>query len=114
MNNEARDIILLEEIVGMIGVIDDYGKGLSENEFYKSDITKDATLLRLIMIGELVNKLSEEIRTSESHVQWNQIKAARNFYVHQYGYVDWTSVWEVKNKHLAILKQQIQIILENK
>jgi uncharacterized protein with HEPN domain len=75
-------------------------------------VVKDAVLLKLIIIGELVNKVSDELKNAENHVTWNQIKAARNFYVHQYGHVDWTSVWEVKEKHLPVLRQQKMEILE--
>ncbi|MBI3883087.1 MAG: DUF86 domain-containing protein [Sphingobacteriales bacterium] len=41
-----------------------------------------------------------------------QIKAARNFYVHQYGNIDWTSVWEVKYRYLPILKNHLNKIID--
>ena len=112
MSFEERDILLLMEILEMIESIEKYTAGLTEDEFYNMDVVKDAVLLKLIMIGELVNKLSDGLKSAESHVSWNQIKAARNFYVHQYGHVDWTTVWEVKYKHLSLLKNQIKTILE--
>ncbi len=112
MSFEERDILLLHEILEMIEAVENYTADLTEDAFYQHDVVKDAVLLRLIMIGELVTKLSDNLKSTASHVSWSEMKAARNFYVHQYGHVDWTSVWEVKYKHLSILKQQIQMILD--
>ncbi len=55
MSFDDRDILLLHEILDMIGAVDAYTTALSEDEFYQNNVVKDAVLLRLIMIGELVS-----------------------------------------------------------
>ena len=105
------DIPYLKLVIESIDKIFDYLNGCSDYEFYNDDLKKDACLARLIVIGEYGSKISETLRSKFSDVEWQQIKAARNFYVHAYNHIDWTKVWDTIHIDLPGLKINVENIL---
>ena len=105
------DLPYLRVVSESIDKIFEYLNGCTEDEFYNDDQKKDACLTRLIVIGEYGSKISEALRTKFSEIEWQQIKAARNFYVHLYNHIDWTKVWETIQTDLPDLKIKVQKIL---
>lgn len=105
------DIPYLNLLIESIDKIFDYLKGCTEHEFYNDDQKKDACLTRLIVIGEYGSKISEALRKNFSEVEWQQIKAARNFYVHLYNHIDWTKVWDTIHLDLPGLKIKLEKII---
>ena len=101
----------LKLAIESIDKIFDYLKGCTEDEFYRNDQKKDACLRRLIVIGEYGSKISESIRKEFSEIEWQQIKAAGNFYVHLYNHIDWTKVWDTIHVDLPGLKIKLENIL---
>ena len=105
------DLPYLKLVNESIDKIFEYLDGCTEDEFYSDDQKKDACLTRLIVIGEYGSKISENLRTKFSEIEWQQIKAARNFYVHLYNYIDWTKVWDTIQTDLPVLKIKVENIL---
>ena len=105
------DLPYLKLINESINKIFEYLNGCSEDEFYNDDQKKDACLTRLIVIGEYGSKISETLKTEFSDIEWQQIKAARNFYVHLYNAIDWTKVWDTIQTDLPGLKNKVENIL---
>ena len=64
-------------------------------------------------IGELAGQLSEETRRKSASVPWRIIKDTRNYYVHAYGSIDVSSVWDTLNRDIPALKNSCEKILEN-
>lgn len=49
----------------------------------------------ILQIGELAGGLSPEFRTATQHqIPWGQIKNMRNIVVHDYGSIDFETVWD--------------------
>jgi len=63
-------------------------RDVDEDNFLIDAILKDACLSRLIVIGEYSTKISEPTKEKFPQVEWQQIKVARNFYVHAYGQIN--------------------------
>lgn len=87
------DVPYLKLIKESIEKISEYTDGISEEDFYENSEKKDACLTRLIVIGEYGSKVSDKTKSDFSDVEWQEIKTARNFYVHLYNGIDWTKVW---------------------
>ena len=66
----------------------------------------------VIQIGELVGELSDEVKRENAAIPWRVIKDTRNFYVHAYGAIDLTSVWETLLHDIPMLKASCEGILE--
>ena len=105
------DIPYLKLIKESIDRVFEYIAGCSEEDFYENNEKKDACLTRLIVIGEYGAKISEKLKSEFSEIEWQQIKAARNFYVYLYNYIDWTKVWDVIQHDLPGLKIKVEGIL---
>ena len=59
----------------------------------------------IMQIGELVGKLSEELRTStKQEIDWPAVKGMRNIIVHDYGEVRLSIVWNVATLDIPPLK----------
>ena len=108
-----KDRANLLAILEVIQRIDKYVDGLEDAEaFYQDERTFDAALMNFVVIGETVNKLSEELRGYYSHVPWSKIKDFRNIIAHNYFGVDAEEVWQIIHNNLPILKGDVQKILE--
>ena len=70
--------------------------------------------MNFVLIGETVNKLSDELKTTQPHIPWNKIKGFRNIIAHDYFGVDAEEVWEIVQKHISMLMKDVEIILNGK
>lgn len=103
---------LLKYILEQIEMLENFYKGKSEEEFLRDDVLKDACLMKLVVIGEYSSKISNEQRSRFSEVEWQLLKAARNYYAHNYGGITWPRVWETLSEDVPTLKIKIKYILE--
>ena len=66
----------------------------SVDGFYNDSQAFDASLMNFIIIGEMVDKLSDElIDATENKINWFQIKGFRNILAHNYFGADAEEVW---------------------
>jgi uncharacterized protein with HEPN domain len=56
---------------------------------------RSAAVLHLLQIGELVNKLTDSMRTQNSHIDWRGLIGLRNIVAHRYGDLNYERVWDV-------------------
>ncbi len=82
-----------------------------KENFLRNNFLKDAILMRLIVIGEYGAKITNELKERFNEVEWQQMKAARNFYIHVYGQINYEHVWEVIEIDLKPLKVKLENIL---
>jgi len=79
--------------------------------FFSDEKTFDAVLMNMVIIGEAVGRLSNELKDKNKHVSWMRIKGFRNIVAHDYFGVDAEEVWQIIKKNLPELKHQIEEIL---
>lgn len=65
----------------------------------------------VVQIGELVSQLSDEVKSQNKAIPWRIIKDTRNFYVHAYGAIDISSVWDTLENDIPTLKAACENIL---
>ena len=99
-------------ILEQIEELDSFIVGRKEVEFLDSRLIQDACLMKLLVIGEYMSKLSSEFKVKYADINWRLLKAARNFYAHEYGDVVWPKVWQTMHTSIPELKKRIQHILE--
>lgn len=66
-----------------------------------------ACVKQLEIIGEASNHISKETREKFSSIQWEQIIAMRNLFVHEYFGIDSALVWDIIKNDLQELKEKI-------
>lgn len=81
--------------------------------FLKDLKTIRAVTMTLVQIGELVYKLSDEIKNDHPDVPWRQIAGLRHRLVHDYDNTDYAAVWDIVQVNIPELGANIKTILEN-
>lgn len=71
-----------------------FTQGMSEAEFMRDEKTQSSVLYQFIIVGEAVNRLSDEFKAQNSQVPFAQIRGMRNRVVHEYSRVDQAIVWK--------------------
>lgn len=81
---------------------------------FKNDfLFQDACCMCVVQIGELVSQLSDDTKLKNPAVPWRIIKDTRNFYVHAYGAIDTTAVWDTLEHDIPALYAACAAILEH-
>lgn len=84
----------------------------SADEFFKSSIHFDAAMMNFIVIGEMVERLTDRFKEEHSHIDWYKIKGFRNLIAHDYFGIDAEEVWQIVNRHLFKLEEDIHQLLK--
>ncbi|HPV14318.1 MAG TPA: DUF86 domain-containing protein [Candidatus Cloacimonadota bacterium] len=110
---QSNDELCLQTIKDSIDKIVQYTVGIkSYRQFIKDDKSIYACLMQLINIGETVGRLSEEITSDESAIEWRKIRGLRNILAHDYYGVDHREIWSIISIHIPTLKKVVEGFLE--
>ena len=90
-----------------------YTAGHSYDTFYEDDLTVDASLRNLVVIGEAANNVPLAIQRRYPSIEWIRMRGMRNIVVHQYFEIDLRLVWNTFQHDLPVLETQLQNILDN-
>lgn len=102
----------LNDILECISKIQKYTKTQDFIKFKKSDITIDAVLKNLLIIGEASSQLQTEIKEKYTNIPWKFIIDFRNVGIHKYDSIKLEIVWDILENELPKLKKQVEEILE--
>jgi uncharacterized protein with HEPN domain len=103
--------VYLEDMREAVGKVQRYVEGLSFEAFALEEKTVDAVVRNLEILGEAAKQVPEVIRSAHPQVDWYRIAGLRDILIHQYFGVDLAIVWDVVQKKLPILVQQLDQIL---
>jgi len=70
-------------------------KGLDQAAFVESELTYDATLRNLELLGEAAAHVPDHVRAAHPEVPWRLIVATRNRLIHGYLGIDDDTVWSI-------------------
>jgi uncharacterized protein with HEPN domain len=104
--------LYLQDIINSIDDVARFLKGIAEPDFIINDILQNAVLMKLVVIGEAANRVSEDLRKRHPEIEWRPIIGFRNIAVHAYFSLKWEVVWETATGDLQILHEQINHILQ--
>lgn len=111
-STSKEPIEFLQHILDSINHIQDYTKNITLEDF-KRDIEKqDAVVRRLEIIGEASNNVTEKIKRDNPELPWREMKAMRNFVLHEYFGIDYDDVWKSVKSNLPPLKKQIKKLIK--
>ena len=77
------------------------------NEDYRNF---DATMMNFIVIGEMIDKLSNDFKEHNHFIDWQKIKGFRNIIAHDYFGNDAEEVWLIIKNRIPKLKNDLHII----
>ena len=102
--------VFLTHILESIGWIEKETKDLSKDKFVQDVPTHDAVIRRLEIIGEAVKNLPTDFKKKYPDIAWKKIAGLRDKLIHGYFGIDLELVWEIVNKDIPPLKEQIEKI----
>jgi len=84
----------------------------SADAFWEADQAFEASLMNFIIIGEMVEKLSEELKdATNNEIDWLRIKDFRNILAHNYFGVDAEEVWQIIHNSLPKLETLLKELI---
>ena len=111
-----RDFRLyLKEIFDAIDEIEEFTKGLSENDFVNNKMAVRAIITDLIIIGEAVDKIPKNVKYSYRQITWRtweRMRETRNELAHEYYNVKPSALWAIIKYELPPIKPIIKKILD--
>lgn len=102
--------LLLDDIVESIERVEQYIKGISFEEFVKDQKTIDAVVRNLEIIGEAASRLPDDFKGRHSNIEWHKVVGLRHRIVHVYFGIDLQIIWEIVQKDLPLLLQDLSRI----
>ena len=85
-----------------------YTEGFEQAQFVESDITYDATLRNLELIGEAATRIPEDIRQDNPDIPWRLIIATRNRLIHGYLGIDDDTLWSIITTDVVALLPRLK------
>jgi uncharacterized protein with HEPN domain len=105
--------LYLADILDSISNIQSDTAEISYEELVQDRRTKDAIILNLLIIGEAVKQIPQDIRAQYPEIQWKQIAGMRDMIAHAYFSINTRIIWNVIQNDLAPLKNCIDDIKVN-
>ena len=109
--SDARARIRLHDILDEIAGIRAVTAGLTFAEFDGSWATLRATQHALLIIGEAVKNLPDDLTARRSEVPWRRIRALGNFLRHEYAAIDNARLWSIVTDQLDPLETAVRALL---
>ena len=99
--------IFIEHILECIELIEEYTEKTSEDTFLKSRLLQDAIIRRILIIGEAVKNIPQEVKDRYSDIPWKRIAGMRDILIHVYWGIDLHLTWNVVIKEIYEFKKKV-------
>ncbi len=84
MDEQRSALLYFTDILESIEKIEEYVRGIDENDFFSNHEKQDAVIRRIEIIGEATKNIPIEIRQNYPNVPWRKMIGMRNIVVHEY------------------------------
>jgi uncharacterized protein with HEPN domain len=111
MRPEQRDASYLWDMLEAARTILEVTQGLTLSEYSEDRILYLAVERAIQIIGEAANRVSAELRAAHPEIPWRKIVDQRNVLVHEYGDVEHALIWELVQRHIPILVDQLESLV---
>lgn len=89
----------------IMSIIERFGNTFEQ--FNLDEDYRDAVLMNVFQIGEATNRLSDNCKEIMNTISWHEIYGTRNVIAHGYVRVNNKIIWEIVEKDVPLLKQEI-------
>jgi uncharacterized protein with HEPN domain len=104
----ARDIgLILNDILGMIGVIENAVIGKTRTDIDSQDLLRLAIQRAIEIISEASKHIPDELLQQAPHIAWRSIRGMGNILRHEYHRIADDVIWDVIEHDLPPLKAAV-------
>lgn len=103
--------LYLQDIVDAARFIEDQVEGRSYDEFMADELRLSAVLHKLMVIGEAIKHVPDDVRQRYPEVAWRAIAGTRDVIVHGYFTLNLPLIWQAVSEEVITLQQQIAAIM---
>ena len=108
---DAAPIDSLLDILELIERIERQTGGMTREAFLQDADVQDASVYRLLAIGEAAKDLDDDLKSRYPHIPWRQILGMRNILAHEYFTRESEILWETLKAGLPELAAVCRIEL---
>jgi uncharacterized protein with HEPN domain len=110
-NISQKDYYCLLNLLDAIDKIRQYSAAFTDaDDFNNSYQAFDASMMNFIVIGEMVEKLSDDLlNASDAEIGWSKIRGFRNILAHNYFGIDAEEVWQIIHNSLPQLEKRQKV-----
>lgn len=100
-------LLYLCEMLKAARNIKEFIEGMNKDTFLEDNLTKDAVVLQLEIIGEAAKSVSENIKSLSPEIDWEDITDIRDRLIYAYYDIDYDGVWNTAIKDIPVLEQAV-------
>ncbi len=105
----TKDQHCIDSIIEAIDRIIEYTTDIKSADDFNNDYRNfDATMMNFVVIGEMVDKISDELKSNHPEIEWIKIKGFRNIVAHDYFGIDAEEVWQIIKNKIPDLKSALK------
>lgn len=109
--SQHTDEVYVNDMLGACAKVERYIRGLDWQAFKNDELTQDAVIRQLEIIGEAGAKVSAGFRALALDIPWRLIKDLRNVLIHGYASVRLDLVWTIASEDVPALREQLEDLL---
>jgi uncharacterized protein with HEPN domain len=111
MTDRLGDKVRLQHVLDAISEIETFTKNADFADFSSNSMLFSACVRQLEIVGEAVNRLSDELIANNPDVEWRKVTGLRNMLIHEYFGIDDKLIWSVIQKNIPDLKNKVDKIV---
>lgn len=104
--------LYLDDIIDATENILNYTSGNDYDDFISNKMCIDAVIKNLLVIGEAVKKIPEDIKLEHPAIDWKNIAGLRDVLIHAYFRIDNDLLWDIIQNKLEDLRDEVLKISE--
>lgn len=88
-----------------------YTQGMTQDEFFTTDLEYDAVLRNLEILGEAAKQIPQALRDKYPQVDWRGIAGLRDILAHAYFSLDEDTLWDIITNKVPAVIPELEAIL---
>lgn len=114
MQNNDRDTASLWDMLRAIQHIQEFTSGCTETDYLDSLLIQRAVERELEILGEAARRVSTEFQQAHPEIDWRNTIGLRNVIAHRYDQVDQEIVWRIVVSVLPTLREQLEVLIQER